>query len=265
VTDAVEAQDLDWGEDWQPPPAPETRTAGADPGDAGRTTVWSIVLVTYSDEGHREAAANVVEQLPTIAPELGAARVHTTSKGSMVVYGRYDGPQNDAAQRDLKWVKEITMGNRRVFPRAILSRINLGARRALHPHALRSVRLRHPNVDPLYTLEVALWGDFESGKLAPADIRRRAEAYANELRAQGFEAYFHHDDDKRLSMVTVGVFDRTVIDPRSGFYGPAVEALLQRFPAHLVNGELLYEPIDRYRPARGTRVQRPMLVHVPKD
>ena len=58
-----------------------------------------------------------------------------------------------------------------MFPRAILSRIDLrSARQALHPHSLHSVRRRYPSVDPLYTLEVAIWGDFESGELAPSDI-----------------------------------------------------------------------------------------------
>jgi hypothetical protein len=183
----------------------------------------------------------------------------------MVAYGRYEGPQSADAQRDLAWVKLLTLDDVPAFPRAMLTRVNLRpAAAGADPLALMSARLRHPRIDPLYTLEVAIWGDFESGKLSLAEIHREAERHARELRARGFEAYYHHDDDRRLSMVTVGLFDHTAIDQRTGLYGPAVEALMQEFPAHLVNGQELLEPIDGRRLQRGTRVQRPKLVHVPK-
>ena len=265
------AEEWGWGEDWASlPPAGSgaraTRPAGSGAGSGGPATSWAIVLLTFSAEGHERAAANALQQLPAISPQLvGAAWVHTTENGSMVLHGHYDSPESAEAQRDLERVKTLTVSERQVFPRAILTRIRLpGAPRALHPHELYSARNRYPKVDPLYTLEVAVWGDFESGKLSLAEIHRRAQAYAQELRAQGFEAYFYHDDDKRLSVVTVGLFDRRAIDARSGLYSPQVDALREQFPAHLVNGELLREPIDMRRPHRGTRVQKPLLVHVPK-
>ena len=226
---------------------------------------WTIVLVTFSAPGHPGAAARTVGQLPAIDPRLGAARVHTTSSGSMVVYGSYGGPGEPEAQADLEWIKSITVNDAAAFPRAMLTRIRPRAALAhSDPFDLMSVRRRFPHVDPLYTLEVAVWGDFESGQLTLDQIHAHAERYARELRAQGFDAYYYHDDDKRLSTVTVGLFDRTAIDPRSGFYSAPVERLLRLFPAHLVNGEPLREPLDSRRPSRGTRVQRPMLVHVPK-
>ena len=265
------AEEWDWGEDWASLPPAGSRARGARPagsgaGSRGPSTSWAIVLLTFSAEGHQRAAANALQQLPAIAPQLGGgAWVRTTENGSIVVYGHYESPESAEAQRDLERVKTLTVRERQVFPRAILTRIRLpGAQRALHPHELYSARKRYPNVDPLYTLEVAVWGDFESGKLSRAEIHRRAEAYAQELRAQGFEAYFYHDDDKRLSVVTVGLFDRRAIDARSGLYSSQVDVLLERFPAHLVNGELLHEPISMRRPGRGTRVQKPLLVHVPK-
>ncbi len=96
------------------------------------------------------------------------------------------------------------------------------------------------------------------------EIREHAESYTRKLRAQGFEAYFHHDDDRRLSMITVGLFDQTAIDAQSGLLSPPVEHLMRRFPQHLVNGEPLSEPVDRLRPRRGTRIQKPLLVLVPR-
>ncbi len=254
---------VDWGDDWdQPPPARAAAAAGA-PQQSSKQ--WSIVFATFASEAHQKAAATMVQQLPTVADELRAARVHTTSSGSSVIYGSYESPSDPAAQRDLKWIKNLTIGELKIFPRAILSRIRRQpSPSSLPPTALLSVRQRHPHVDPLYTLQVAVWGDFESGQLTLAEIQRQAEAYALTLRAQGFESYFHHDADRRLSVVTVGLFDYRAVDSGSGLYSPEVEAMMEKFPAHLVNGEPLNELIDRRKPQRGTRVQEPMLVNVPK-
>ncbi len=245
----------DWGEDY---------AASEDaPHESGAFT-WSIVLATFSADDHKAAAARTLGQLPQIDPLLAAARVSPTSEGSLVVYGSYDTATDAAAQRDLDWVKSLSINNRPAFPRAMLTRLKPPEARPRDPMDLMSARQRHPRVDPLYTLEVAVWGDFESGTLSREQIHANTERYARELRGRGFEAYFYHDDDKRLSLVTVGLFDRTAIDPRTGFFSPPVEALLKQFPAHLVNGAELREPIDSRHPSRGTRVQRPMLVHVPK-
>jgi hypothetical protein len=147
----------------------------------------------------------------------------------------------------------------------MLTRITIRpAAASLHPYALMSVRLRFPTTDPLYTLEVGIWSDFESGELTLQEIHRKAEAQARELRNRGYDAYFYHDDDKRLSSVTVGVFDHKAIDQRTGLYGPQLQALMEQFPAHLVNGERLLEPKDGRNPARGMRVQKPMPVLIPK-
>jgi hypothetical protein len=254
----------DWGEDSADAAAPGRAARSAETSSSG--TIWTIVLATFPNPGHQQAAANSLRQLPRIDPKLGSgAWVHTGSKGSLVGYGRYGSTQSEDAQRDLAWIKGLALGDLPAFPRAMLSRVNIRpAAAGFDPLALMSARSRYPNVDPLYTLEVAVWGDFESGTMSLAQIHRKAEENARILRARGFEAYYHHDDDRRLSMVTVGLFDHTAIDQRTGLYGPAVDALLQEFPAHLVNGEELLEPIDGRRVQRGTRVQRPVLVLVPK-
>jgi hypothetical protein len=258
--------DLDLGEDWQAEPGQSGRRADdRHPAEQGRSFFWTVLLGTYTDEGHENAAANMVRSCASIDPRLAAARVHTTSNGSMVIYGAWDDPQAPAAQTALEWIKSIELSNRPVFPRAMLTRINLRhAKRQFEAGELMSVRLRYPRVDPLYTLQVAVWGDFGSGRLTLEEIRRRAEAYAGELRGRGYEAFFHHDDDQRLSMVTVGLFDHSAIDPESGLYSAEVERLLAEFPEHLVNGEPLYEPAAPGTSERGRRVQKPRLVLVPK-
>ncbi len=260
AADTTAARD-DWGTDWDP-----GRDRGRAGSTAGASTVWTIVLGTFpSEAGARAAADNMMRQLQTLAPQLGELWVHSTGRGAMVVSGRYDSAGNPDAQEALHRIKAVQIQGQPAFARAMLTRVKV--RRvgiATHPFSLMSVRLRYPNLNPLYTLEVGIWGDFESGQLTIKQIHAEAETQTRELRNRGFEAYFYHDDDKRLSVVTVGVFDSSAIDPRSGMYGPALQSLMDKFPAHLVNGETLLEPIDGRNASRGTRVQKPMPVLIPK-
>ena len=257
---------LDFGEDWADVGGRrrDGGRAARSPNAQQRRSNWTIVLNTFSYDDHSQAASNMRMRVGSFDPRLSSAQVHTTARGSMVTYGNYTSAKDQAAQADLKWIKAITVSNRRVFAGAMLSRIT----RTDHtipsdPLELMSVRARYPDIDPLYTLQVAVWGDFESGKLTLSEIHQHAESYARKLRAQGVDAYYDHDDDKRLSVITVGLFDSTAIEnPQIGLYSAEIEALMRRFPEHLVNGEPLLELIDR-RTGR-TRVQKPKLVLVPK-
>lgn len=227
---------------------------------------WSIVLATFSGENHAQSASTMVRELQKITPQVASARVHSTANGSLVIFGAYATPEEARATRDLKMVKELQSGGRLVYPRAFLTRVTPPAARpgALHPHDLRSARRLHPNVDPLYSLQIAVWSDFGSGQLTVDEVRRRAEQYAAEQRSQGIEAYFHHDERERVSIVTVGLFDRSAIEHETGLFSPEVLRYKRRYPAHLVNGEPLIEPVNRLYPERGTRVQEPRLVVVPR-
>ncbi|HRP62572.1 MAG TPA: hypothetical protein PK400_04705 [Phycisphaerales bacterium] len=245
-----------------PPSAPATPAASV-PQDQ---PYWAIVLGTFSGENHAQSASTMVRELQKITPQVASARVHSTTNGSLVIFGAYATPEDARATRDLKMVKELQSGGRLVYPRAFLTRVTPPAARpgALHPHDLRSARRTHPNVDPLYSLQIAVWSDFGSGQLSQDEIRRRAEQYTAEQRAQGVEAYFHHDERERISIVTVGLFDRSAIEHETGLFSPEVLRYKRRYPAHLVNGEPLTEPINRLYPERGTRVQEPRLVVVPR-
>jgi hypothetical protein len=256
------ASALDLGEDW----AAAATARDGEPGSIDRrSSFWTIVLGTYTGPNHEQAAANMVQSCTTLDPRLAAARVHTTSKGSMVIYGTFESPESPDAQQALEMVKSIERANRPVFARALLSRINPRYQRGeFRPNELMSVRQQYPNVDPLYTLQIAVWGDFGSGTMSLAEIRRRAEQQVRRLRAEGYDAYFHHDEDRKLSLVTIGLFDHRAIDPASSLYSPDVERLLRQFPEHLVNGEPLRVPIDPERPRAGTRIQKPQLVVVPE-
>ena len=108
---------------------------------------------------------------------------------------------------------------------------------------LLSARRTYPNARVLYTVEVAVWGDFGGGLLADNERRRLAQEYAQSLRRAGHKAWFHHNERKKMSTVTVGIFDHSAIDSDSGIHSDAVERVMSQFSARLVNGELLMEPL----------------------
>lgn len=253
------------------PRAPDAapRAAAAAAAAFAPESAWAVLLLTFTQGDHALAAQRAMAQFSTIAPQLRGARVHTTTKGSMVVYGSFASPDDPAAKSALDQVKQITHRGRSVFPRAILTQIDLRPPNApRHPHDLRSARQRFPKVEPLYTLDVAIWvaadaPDQRSGALTYDECRRRAQAYAQQLRAQGLEAFFYHDDALQQSTATVGLFDRRAIDAKSGFYSSEVLELIRRHPVRLFNGEPLQVYKDPKLKTLGTQPQEPKLALVP--
>jgi len=89
----------------------------------------------------------------------------------------------------------------------------------------------------IFTLHVASWE--LPGRMA------KAQAYAAELRAQGFEAYVHHGP--RLSIVTLGSFGPEVYDDPSAvgrpgakpkIVSPKILELQKKFPSVRLEGEV---------------------------
>jgi hypothetical protein len=257
---------------------PATRRTGTgtafQPSAASSTTAtWSLVLGTFTDEGHAAAAEQMIIGLRTVAPQVTGARVHSTSKGSMVVVGNFNGRDDPAAKEEIARLKAIKYQGRQVFDRVILTKLDLRLSRGeLHPYDLLSARKAHPKVDPLYTLEIAIWianDDPKAGdRITFDEVKRRAEAQVTQLRLEGYEAYFYHDEDTQRSEVTVGLFDRTAIHPVSGLYSDEVRQLYKRFPERKANGEIIYEPVAVREPNERQadiwrRPQTPVLVLVP--
>ena len=100
--------------------------------------------------------------------------------------------------------------------------------------------------DGYYTLQVAVW---EAPGRGP-----KAQAYAAELRAQGYEAYVYHGP--QLSIVTIGALGPKIFDhpelvghvdppnykgtptPKPRIIDPAVLALMRKFPEERMDGVL---------------------------
>ena len=249
---------------------------GSGPGHAAAMSEarpWTIVLATVTGENvnQHQVANNALIKIRELAPELAGARVIESKSGLIIGYGAYADVRDAQAQRDLERVKSLTVRGAQPFNAAVLTRVNSDSRAAtagrLHPHDLRSARKLFPDVDPMYTLQVGVWSDFESGQLKPEQVRTNAEKQAAELRTHGFDAYFYHDVERTISIVTVGLFDSTALKMDKQLHTPVlseeVEMLLHKFPAHLVNGAPMEEPISRNKPSLGTRQQTCKLVLVP--
>lgn len=232
------------------------------------TEQYAIAVATFTGDDHENAAKAVLSELVLKYPSIG--RQLTTrkrSRGTALTYGQYTGYNDPTAKAHIEMLRSATTPQgRALFGQLLLTKFRpLRTKRALHPHDLWTIRREYPTVVPIYTLEVAVWGDFDSGLLPNAKRQAAAEQYASELRAKGYEAFFYHNDDSELSSVTVGLFSYKAIDAETGFYSPEVESMLARFPQRLVNGQPVLEYHDPSNHAKGSTVQPPCLAEVPVD
>jgi hypothetical protein len=235
---------------------------------AGDEEQYAIAVATFTGAGHekdaRKARTGLVAQYPSIGRKL---TVRKRSRGSALTYGKYSGYEDENAKSDLVLLRSITTPQGRpLFSQLILTKFRpMQPKQSLHPHDLWTIRREYPTIVPIYTLEVAVWGDFDSGELPRVKRRSAAEQYASELRTKGYEAFFYHNDDSELSSVTVGLFSYKAIDAETGFYSPEVEAMLARFPQRLMNGQPVLEYHDPSNHSMGSKVQAPCLAEVPVD
>ena len=243
------------------------------PATATAAKPWTIVIATIGGDeaSDRQKAAEALQRVRELSPEVASARLIPTRSGLLIGIGAYADARDIQAQNDLERIKNITARGGRPFATAVLSRVPTDTLPAstgkLHEHDLRGARLLFPNVDPLYTLQVGVWSDFESGEISADQVRRNAEKQTAELRSKGYDAYFYHDAERVISIITVGLFDKRALEMDEQLNTPVlseeVEKLLREFPVHLVNGEPMQEPIARNKPSLGMRPQRCKLVLVP--
>jgi hypothetical protein len=201
-------------------------------GGAGR---WSIVLATAGGDTHPVQAAALRQQIASEYPQLRAAFVRPQGRGSAIWFGRFESPTDPEAVRAKEMVRGLQRGGVPAFPRAFLSVLPDDA--PIGERDIRNLRLLYPNIDPLYSLEVAMWWTGGSDQISYDEVRRSAESYVAELRRAGHDAWYYHDPIKEMSAVTVGVFDKRAYDGRSTLYSPEVDALMKQFPVRRMNGE----------------------------
>ena len=271
---------LDMGEDWESVEGligggslkPRRQSTDSGERSSGRLAGipepprYAICLATFTSGDHRLEGQQYLQRVSMLVPDMTSdLSLHTDEAGSVVLYGEFDGWKDERVADVTKRLRAVQIQGRPIFINPILTEV-VPKRdpSTIGPNELLAVRLRYPEVRTLYTLEVAVWGDFESGQLNDDRRRRLAEDYAASLRDLGHQAWYHHDPVKKMSTVTVGVFDHRAIDAASGIRSPAVERVMGQFPVRLVNGEVLNIPVNRNDPGAGTKPQRPFLVEVPR-
>ena len=223
---------------------------------------WGIILLSFSGDDHAQLAQASCVQLRRKYPVLVDAFVREKSNGSVVMVGRFTGTDDPAAKPMVKQVQALTDGNDRPFARSFLTRVDTARTGQMGAFDLRRARLANPNTRTLYSIEVAVWSDFGSGEITVEEIRRKAEAYTAQLRAQGLPAFFNHDDDRRMSIVTIGIFGEDAYDSKTMLYSDDVMAIKKRFPKLMVNGEDLLKPIRKG--SQETVPETTLMVEIPK-
>lgn len=222
---------------------------------------WSVLLTTVGGDGHPMQAAAIREQIVRDYPTLRGAFVRPQGRGSAVWFGRFASPSDADAQAVRAQVKAIERNGRPAFPQAFLAVLPDDS--PIGEHDIRQLRLMYPTVEPLYSLQVACWGTFGGDQISFDEVKRSSEREVRDLRARGFDAWYHHDEVTGSSVVTIGVFDKRSYDGRSTLYAPEVEALMREFPIHRINGEeAMVEVVPGDRSSRVPQTCR--LVSVPR-
>lgn len=248
-----------------PPRPPDAAQSPSESSTSSPQRAWyALVLKTF--QGDRDGAASEVWRsqlatlVPPIAPQLG---ITTNRRGSMVLYGQYSGWEDPQIAEDLKLLEGFRVNNKKIFG-TIIKTVVYPPRdlKSLHPHELLSIRAKYPNERILYTLEIGVWGEFDSNTLTPEDCRANAEIEVARLRAINVPAFFHHDPISNLSTITIGVFPETAIDSASGLLSTEAERWQKRFPLRMTNGEPLSLPVSG-RPDLGMVPQPTRLVLIP--
>lgn len=225
---------------------------------------WSVLLGTFSDEGHGARADAFRREVARQYPMLAGAFLEARRGGTIVVYGRFPDPSDSGAQESLALVKGIGSEGNRPFPAAMLVRRSAGPDAGPPgPLDLRTLRAQLPRHRQLQSLQVGVWSTFGTREVTPEWVRRSAEQYARQLRAQGYEAWYYHDLDREASVVTIGRFGADAYDSRSTLYSPEVERLMRVFPRMLVNGDEVLIPENPRNPTGRRRPMRPLLIEVP--
>jgi hypothetical protein len=228
---------------------------------------YGIVMSSFGKSTSMMEAQQYKDRLAIVLPEIASGlHLSTVAEGILVTYGDYSGWKDPAAQADMKRLRDLTINNQQIFRTAILTEIKpIRDSASIAEDELLWVRVKYPDIRVLYTLEVALWGDFDSGNWPARERRAEAIQYARSLRKQGIPAFYHHDEGRNMSMVTVGVFDHTAIDASSGLKSAQVERFILQFPKRMVNGEPMLELFDVNDPSKGGLPQPPRLVEVPNS
>ena len=187
----------------------------------------TVLLVEYKGPEAKASAERIAKELR----DQGLPDVFTVEGAglSSVCVGHYTSWKQPAADEMLRRVRIIRDAQGQ-YPFAGVMIVPVPEAAPTNPWPLEKA-------NGYFTLHVASWE-------APGRTVA-AQAYAKELRDQGYEAYVYHGP--RLSMVTIGAFGTNIFDNPSKvgkagvkpkIVSPKVLALIQKFPRMRLDGQV---------------------------
>lgn len=231
---------------------------------------WSIVLLAYRGESQQQDA---MRGLAVIQTEWGLPDAYLDKRGNttVVAFGRYQDPQSQEAQNDLRRVRALEAvidgQSQRPFEFAFLTP-PADVPGTIPEFDLRNAQQLHGKW-ALYTLQVGIYRREDGKPSSAADIaefRRLAEDAVLRLRREGEPAFYYHGPTG--STVTIGLFGEEDFDPQIRLESPKLKALRERHPHNLLNGMGINRRVtltdQRGRQVKSERLDPSMLVAVPR-
>ncbi len=212
--------------------------------------LWTILCTELTGPYHRENCLALADSLRA-TPDIRSGDVrpehNTAEQSSRLYYGKYRRRRHPRTNR-LDTSKQLRNDMFLIFNLADdQNRRMFGAARAvryIQPEGLALRQWALTNAPGTYSLQIAVFypeGDFTGS-------RKLAGQFVAELRGEGHEAYFHHEEV--MSMVTIGSFDESaVITRKDGTIQLSEEVLrLQaadpRFKYNYQNGRVINKKLD---------------------
>ena len=137
--------------------APLTQS-GKSAGRGKVDTAWSIVIVAFTGENQAELARLGLDKVRSRAG-LAQARLEKRDKATVILYGRYPGPDSPKARKDLARIRALEIDGSQPFNAALLSPPapkNLAG--SIPEFDLRNAKKLFGKDKALYTLQIAVYG-----------------------------------------------------------------------------------------------------------
>ncbi|GAB5497297.1 MAG: hypothetical protein Phyf2KO_23770 [Phycisphaerales bacterium] len=219
---------------------------------------WTIGLKPFAGNDAAQLAQDELSRLVRL-PGLDEAFILDRGQRVIVCIGRQPSPNTREAIALLDRVRKTRVEGSRPFARAFYIPPEGKAQSDLD---LRSVPSKFGE-DAVYTLQVGAYGRADGRAPTQRDIeeaREKAVEAVEELRRQGELAFYYHGPS--MSMVTVGVFSHSDIDPVFSF---GLRSLMERFPHNLLNGQGVNQTVTMSDGTRQQILQESFPVLIPEN
>ena len=157
---------------------------------------WSIVLGTFTGPDHgeaRDAAAKLGEH-----PGVRRRYRPQHRPGSMLSWGQFARPEDPALK--IRPSGRTSTGRPSVREHAMIVRPGSDAQAADELTTSANLRPQFPRVDP--ALRSGRGGPTSTARCRSREIRRGGEGTPPKFPRPRLQAWFHHDDDLKMSVVT---------------------------------------------------------------